>query len=454
MYFSKDIFIHNSPINTTLKMSSGAIRYLNQDLVRVNRNGAIHQQFYQEAIVLESDVDWYHRITLFKNDEKGKVDTIVIPPPGMVFISFPIVIDKYYNGDPITNVMTKFATRHGVEHTVDFNIFPHISMQVLADLDIPLSDASSRISNVFGEGESSMWERVFEGDLDLRGVEYKRLNLGGLHHSRKYKIGESFPHQNPSSFIAKMTEDGELMAINFRGVKEERELKRLEEAIYIAEDEKSAILSDLSDTRDEYDANMKEIAVASAKLSAVHTEVIEEDKVSPAMECMTDPKSRNDRVMKKAYLIYLKKMKDMGYHVTLADDILIGKVQHNSNRVEELLVAVYSFYLKKIEEYKNNSSVYVDYDEESYNELLVAEKNKLIEQTESVMGELQDAVIKLSISMGDQEEMLDAINLKIEELESKRNIIIEQKSSIDKKAEASAAKSIDSTYKNGKDKEV
>lgn len=242
------------------------VRFLNKDLVRLKRNGVIHQLHFENARVQEEDMDWNDRITLYKDKRSGRVLFSIIPPSGEPFISFPIITDFTYTWNPISDDISKFAREYNLERLINFKLFPHMSMQILESFDVPISRISSRTIEVFGKGEKPLWQRIYEIEPDLRHVEYKRLNLGGIMSDRVYKIGESFPHQSPSSFIAKITDENKLANAIYKGNKEIQQMKLLRGELNNLESRRSKNLYDVELLKTAYDYYTDKMDFASDNL--------------------------------------------------------------------------------------------------------------------------------------------------------------------------------------------
>ena len=204
-------------------MTKVAVRFLNQDLVRIHRDQPIHQQGYANAMVAYDEVDWDSRITIYKNKNSGILDVTIFPQRDEKFISFPIASDSHYFQKSILKEINKVARDNGLSQIVCTELFPRMSIQNLVAYGIPLSSLSERIVKVFGSGETAQSSKVFKVDAstaDLRNVTYQKISLGQLVRGKSYQLGENLPKQVPTLYVATVDSSNNLLKVKLKGDKE------------------------------------------------------------------------------------------------------------------------------------------------------------------------------------------------------------------------------------------
>ena len=202
------------------KEVSKTVQYLNQDLVRLKSHGEVHQLNFPNAKVDFEQIDWPDRITIHKDGKSGKLKVTIKPDPGEPFISFPIANDFYYSGSSILKDLENLAQQYNLSFLICPEIFPFISFQNIEEYDIPLSELTPRIKQVFGKYETSIAERFFQAIPKLAGIVYEKINIGSLLMGRYYSLGEFLPNKEVRYYNLTVSEENKLPEYRFKNEKE------------------------------------------------------------------------------------------------------------------------------------------------------------------------------------------------------------------------------------------
>lgn len=232
-------------------------------LVKRRANGYIHVIYFDKPKykVPEKEMDWQDRATIRRGDYR--LEQVDIPNDDDVFISFPIhsiTKNNYFDTKfSIGKAIESLAEKNGLSGSVDGENSINLSLRVLTSNNVRLFGLNpDMMMYTFGVKEASPLSLYEYTKPDLRNVRYERINLGKLLANREYKIGESLPYTVPNFYETSINNHNRVHN-TFRGVKERRELLKLEDMIIKLHEEIMDIREEYEFAKGTYTRNLLEV---------------------------------------------------------------------------------------------------------------------------------------------------------------------------------------------------